>query len=207
VSGHDEAAITLGRGVVSRLVRGGLAALIVAALVAAYESANFFFYFTVLSNIILIVVLVGEAIDPDWLDRGALRGASTLYMAVTGMVYAVLLRPIEADVGLTDPWINYVLHSLAPAAAIIDWLLFPPGRWLGRQVIWAWLVFPAVFLAVTLMRGPLVDWYPYPFLDPDQTAGYPGVAAYSLLILLIFLLLGTFLRWWSNARWSSATQA
>jgi hypothetical protein len=205
VAGHDVTPTALGRGVVSRLVRGGLAALIVAALVAAYQSVNFFFYFTVLSNIVLAAVLVGEAIDPSRLDRnGVVRGATTLYMAVTGMVYAVLLRPIEADVGLTDPWINYVLHSLAPSAAMIDWLLFPPGRKLGRGALWAWLAFPAAYLVVTLIRGPLVDWYPYPFLNPDETAGYLGVAAYSALILAIFLLAATFLRWWSDARSSQA---
>lgn len=192
---------TLGRGFVSRLVRAGLAVLILAALVVAYESVNFFFYFTVLSNIILIAVLAGEAITPRWMDtNGLLRGGSTLYMAVTGLVYAVLLRPIEADVGLTAAWINYVLHSLAPAAAMIDWLLFPPVRRLERKVLWLWLAFPAAFLGVTLVRGPLVDWYPYPFLDPDETAGYFGVAAYSVLILAIFLVLGVFIRWWSNAR-------
>lgn len=220
-SGHDagdrarrlstvvaEVRTTLGRGLVSRLVRAGLAVLILAALVVAYESVNFFFYFTVLSNLLLIAVLAGEAINPGWMDtNGVLRGASTLYMAVTGLVYAVLLRPIEADVGLTAAWINYVLHSLAPAAAMIDWLLFSPGRRLERKVLWLWLVFPAVFLGATLIRGPLVDWYPYPFLDPDETAGYVGVVAYSVLILAIFLVLGVFIRWWSNARSAPTTRA
>jgi hypothetical protein len=192
---------TLGRGFVARLVRAGLAALIVTALVVAFESVNFFFYFTILSNILLAAVLAVEAIRPGWMGtNGLLRGASTLYMAVTGLVYAVLLRPIEADVGLTSAWINYVLHSLAPAAAVIDWLLFPPEGRLARSVVWAWLAFPTVFLGVTLIRGPFVDWYPYPFLDPGETAGYLGVAAYSVLILVIFLVLGTFFRWWSNAR-------
>jgi hypothetical protein len=63
---------------------------------------------------------------------------------------------------------------------------------------------PAAYLVVTLIRGPLVDWYPYPFLNPDETAGYLGVAAYSALILAIFLLGATFLRWWSDARSSQA---
>jgi hypothetical protein len=76
-----EVRTTLGRGLVSRLVRAGLAVLILAALVVAYESVNFFFYFTVLSNILLIAVLAGEAINPGWMDtNGVLRGASTLYI-------------------------------------------------------------------------------------------------------------------------------
>lgn len=30
--------------------------------------------------------------------------------------------------------------------------------------------------------------------------GYPGVAAYSLGILALFLAMGAFIRWWGNAR-------
>jgi hypothetical protein len=177
-----------------------LAALIVAALITAYESINFFFYFTVLSNILAALLMAVLAVRPvPWMDNGLVRGAVTLYMTITGLVYAVLLRPIEADVGLTDPWINWVLHSLGPAALMIDWLLFPPGKQLARSALWAWMVFPALFLAVTLIRGPLVDFYPYPFLDPGEI-GYPAVAAYSAAILVGFLAIGVFIRWWGNKR-------
>lgn len=193
--------LLVGRGPIARLVRAGLALLTIAALASAFESVNFFFYFTVLSNILMIVLFAGMAIRPDWIAaNGAFRGAVTLYMVITGLVYAVLLRPIEADVGMTDPWINYVLHSLGPAAAIVDWLLFPPERRLVNRSLWLWLLFPALYLIVTLFRGPATDWYPYPFLDPAETGSYLGVALYSALILLIFVGVGTFLRWWANVR-------
>lgn len=133
-------------------------------------------------------------------SNGLFRGAVTLYMTITGMVYAVLLRPIEADVGLIDPWVNFVLHSLGPAALLIDWLLFPPERTLAKSSLWVELIFPALYLTVTLIRGPLVDWYPYPFLDPRETGGYGSVVAYSVLVLLLFVAIGIFLRWWANER-------
>jgi hypothetical protein len=181
-------------------VRGSLAVLIVAALVTAYESINFFFYFTVLSNILAALLMATLAIRPvPPMDNGLIRGAVTLYMTITGFVYAVLLRPIEADVGLTDPWINWVLHSLSPAALMIDWLLFPPRKQVRSSALWAWLVFPAIFLAVTLIRGPSTDFYPYPFLDPREI-GYGAVAAYSAGILVGFLAIGWFIRWWGNKR-------
>jgi hypothetical protein len=46
----------------------------------------------------------------------------------------------------------------------------------------------------------MVDWYPYPFLDPRGDGGYPSVAAYSLGVLIVFLGVGWFLRWWADAR-------
>lgn len=190
----------LGHGKVARAVRGVLAILIAAALISAYESINFFFYFTILSNILAAILMTVLAVSPvRTIDNGLIRGGVTLYMTITGLVYAVLLRPIEADVGLTEPWINWVLHSLGPAAVMIDWLLFPPERWLSRSAIWAWLILPAVFLALTLIRGPITDFYPYPFLDPREI-GYPAVAAYSAGILILFLAIGAFIRWWGNER-------
>lgn len=196
----------LGRGLLARVIRLGLALAIVAALVTAFESLNFFFYFTVLSNILAAALFAGLALRPDWMSSsGRFRGAVTLFMVITGLVYAVLLRPIEADVGLTDQWVNWVLHSLGPAAALIDWLLFPPDRPLARSSLWIWLIFPAAYLAVTLIRGPIADWYPYPFLDPSHTGGYGAVAMWSLLILLFFVGVGSFLRWWANARGPQAS--
>lgn len=195
----------LGRGLLARVIRLGLALAIVAALVTAFESLNFFFYFTVLSNILAAVLFASLAVRPDWMSSsGRFRGAVTLFMVITGLVYAVLLRPIEADVGLTDQWVNWVLHSLGPAAALIDWLLFPPDP-LARSSLWIWLIFPAAYLAVTLIRGPIADWYPYPFLDPSHTGGYGAVAMWSLLILLFFVGVGSFLRWWANARGPQAS--
>lgn len=198
----------LGRGPAGRAVRGLLAVATIAALVVAYAPGNFFFFFTILSNILAVSLMLGQAIRPDWMDANSLfRGAVTLYMTITGLVYAVLLAPIEADVGLIDPWVNYVLHSLGPAALLIDWLLFPPEERLPRSSLWIWLAFPALYLTVTLIRGPIADWYPYPFLDPRGDGGYPSVAVYTVGVLLVFLGVGTFLRWWADRRGSSHSTA
>lgn len=196
----------LGRGLVARLVRGLLAGSITAALITAYTSINFFFYFTILSNVLAAILMLALAIRPNLVGTLATpRGAVTLYMTITGIVYATLLRPIEADVGLVEPWINWVLHSLGPTAVLIDWLLFPPDRRLRTTSLWLWLVVPAAFLVVALIRGPIVGFYPYPFLDPREI-GYGGVAAYSVGILLLFLLVGVFLRWWGNERGQALAQ-
>ncbi len=90
----------VGRGLIARLVRAGLALLRLVALASAYESINFFFYVTVLSNILAIVLFAGMAIRPDWIaSNGTFRGAVTLYMIITGLVYAVLLRPSKRTWG------------------------------------------------------------------------------------------------------------
>lgn len=51
-----------------------------------------------------------------------------------------------------------------------------------RQAL-LWLLYPLVWTAYTLIGGALVDWYPYPFLDPAQ-GGYGSVATYVGAILI-----------------------
>ncbi len=97
----------------------------------------------------------------------------------TGIVYAVLL----AGKHDTIPWANDVLHRLMPVAVALDWLLDPPHAPLPlRRVVLAWMAFPLLYIAYTLVRGPLVHWYPYFFVDPGRPGGYLRVAANGVAI-------------------------
>jgi hypothetical protein len=190
---------------VKRTIRGLVAlAITIAVVYQLIESidrgasiVNFFSFFTILSNVAAVALLGYESLrDRD--APPALRGSITVYMVITGLIHAVLLAPVTADVGLTAPWVDFVVHIVAPVAVAADWLVNPPsGRLRSSVVVW-WLVFPAAYLGYSLVRGPRVDWYPYPFLDSSEVGGYGGVAIYSVVILVVFILVGLFLRWWAN---------
>lgn len=162
------------------------------------EAENFFSYFTVLSNCAAVAVLAILALRPSLAHAPGFvvaRGAVTLYMVVTGLVYAVLLAPASADVGLTKPWVDAVVHEIAPAVVLLDWLVDPPRQRLSWGDAASWLVFPAAYLVYSLVRGPLADWYPYPFLDPDHgSLGYGSVAMTSAAILVTIVALSAVLR-------------
>jgi hypothetical protein len=109
-------------------------------------------------------------------------------MAVVGIVFTLLLR--NEDLGALQPWVNFVLHDLMPCAVVLDWLLDPPSTRLGIRDRVQFLVFPAAYLAYSLIRGAQTGWYPYPFLNPTHVGGYGGVAVYAIGITAIFLLIG-----------------
>ena len=50
--------------------------------------------------------------------------------------------------------------------------------------------FPLLYLAYVLIRGAVVDWYPYPFLNPARVGGYGGVALHALGIAALFVVGG-----------------
>ncbi|MBH0775153.1 Pr6Pr family membrane protein [Nocardia bovistercoris] len=155
----------------------------------AFSPANYFSYFTIQSNVLgVVVLLVGGLRDP--LDRGwqFVRGAATLYLLITGVIYAVLLANI--DVSLTDRWINDVLHRILPIVMLLDWVLAPVALGVSARSIGVWLIYPLVYGAYTLVRGPFADWYPYPFIDPRRQ-GYVSLIIGLIILAGVFALLAS----------------
>ena len=168
--------------------RGSCATIIVAALTAeisreagdsGWSAIDFVSHFTVLSNVFaaglwLVLLLPG----PELRNRDALRGAAVVYMLTTAVVYNTLLSGLHARV----PWATLVLHVVAPLVVVIDWLVAPlAARVSTRAAMW-WMVFPAAYAIYTLVRGHVVGWYPYYFLDPRSPHTYLLVGAYCLAI-------------------------
>ncbi|WP_449279419.1 Pr6Pr family membrane protein [Leucobacter sp. GX0328] len=156
---------------------------------------NFFSFFTIESNLLAMVVLLAQAIGRA---RGRAGGralhvavlCATTYMVITGIVYNTVLRSIELPQGTTLGWSNEMLHLIAPLWMLIDWLLTARTRELRFAHIGVVVIYPVVWLAYTLMRGPATlnqgtgagQWYPYPFLDPAHAGGYGAVAVACVLV-------------------------
>src|SRR3546814_6670143 len=85
-------------------------------------------------------------------------------MVITGIIYAVLLADI--DVNLNDTWVNSALHRILPLVMLLDWVFFASRHRISEARSLQWLLFPVIYAVYTLIRGPIVDWYPYPFMDP-----------------------------------------
>jgi hypothetical protein len=167
-----------------------------------YAKGNFFSFFTIQSNILavcalfLLVAVPRERRSP--LFDGA-RSAAVLYIAITGVVFALLLSGLQEDLQTTTSWVDFVVHKLVPVAVVLDWIVDPPRNRLPWWTVLAWLAFPAAWLAYTLVRGAVVDWYPYPFVDVSEL-GYAGVLGRSAVLTLGFALGAAVLLWLGNRR-------
>lgn len=181
----------------------GVLTQLIIAIQTHFGVVSFFSYFTILSNIIASFVFIVSAIQ---LARGhestargtAVRGASVVYLAFVGLVFNTLLR--DADLGELRPWINVVHHLLMPLAVIVDWIAWPPRARISVRTTLLWLIFPAVYVTYSLIRGALTGFYAYPFFDPAPNGGYAGVAAYCAALLVAFVALAFLVRALGNAR-------
>lgn len=186
-----------------RFYRLGFALLVLAAIISQYRvsdgrpdfvPANFFSFFTIQSNLFAAGVFLYLSVRPQVDDRPSegldlLRGAAVAFMTTTFIVYGLLLSGYEDALQTTEPWVNTVLHQLFPIVVVVDWLIDRPDARIPFRRALIWAAYPVLYLVYSLSRGPLVDWYPYPFLDPDQAGGYAGVAATSIGIAIGFLLI------------------
>lgn len=176
------------------LFRVGFAILSLAAVITQLvygmarnnlDPVNFLSYFTIESNIFALSVFLVAA----WFsyqkrsDRGLdyLRGAATLYMLITGLIYVILLSNVDVNTPL--PWVNTVLHYIFPIAVLTDWLLHKPSRNIQAKQALLWLTFPLAYFVYSLIRGHITGWYPYPFLDAGSI-GYAQVAFNAATIAL-----------------------
>ena len=126
----------------------------------------------------------------------SLRGAATTYLAITFVVFALLLADTDVDTAVV--WVDRVLHRVLPVVLMIDWLIDPPATRISWRQALRWLAYPVAWVVYTMIRGALTDRYPYPFLDPAN-GGYGTVAMYSAAIVVGTVLAIGAIMWAGNA--------
>jgi hypothetical protein len=156
-------------------------------------------YFTIQSNVALGLFAgyaVWRARRGDIEPSPLVKGAVTLYVTITGLVYHLVLANPASGFAMVQPERDLVaaagnqfLHTVVPLLAVLDWLLFDTrGRYRWRYALY-WLAFPLGYLGFALVRGLIVDAYPYPFVDVGAL-GYDGVAMTAPLFAFAFWVLG-----------------
>lgn len=156
-------------------------------------AVRFFSFFTILSNILVAIVVTPAAFWPgSFLARRVTRlvfaSAVALYIVITGLIFHILLSGLETLTGL-DEVCNIGLHYVTPVLYTIFWALFvAKGQLRPIHVLW-WLIYPIGYAAFSLARGPIVNWYPYPFIDASVHS--VGQLAFNILgVTAAFVVIG-----------------
>ena len=156
---------------------------------------RFFSYFTVDSNLLCAITAATLVVQPERDGRiwRVLRLNALVGIAVTGLIYVTLLRPIVNLSGvpkLTDIGMHYV----APLAVVIGWLLFGPRPRIEADTLPPSLIYPALYIGYTIAHGAASHWYPYPFTDV-ASLGYPVTIRNGVGVCLLLLGVSAVFRW------------
>lgn len=166
-------------------------------------NTHLFVYYTYLSNILCFIVMLlvliynikkvcsGEVIGyNEHIKR--IKGASTIAILITGVVYHLLLGDPSADDFFTLQ--NLIVHYIVPLMFVLDWIIFDRKKSYSVIDPLTWLAIPAVYFIYALIRGAIVGpndelQYAYFFIDVNEY-GYGGVMIWALVLTAAFTIVG-----------------
>ncbi|MGY0388785.1 Pr6Pr family membrane protein [Nocardioides sp. WG-D5] len=161
----------------------------------AVRFARLFSFFTVDSNVLVLAVATAVALGraANSVASRAIGLSALLGITVTGTVFSLVLAPGIELRGEAVVATN-LFHIASPVLFVLGWLLWGPRRqWDVRIAVLAF-VWPIAWLVLTLIRGAITGWYPYPFLDVGQNGMVPvllsaaAVLGYAIVLTAVLLL-------------------
>lgn len=159
----------------------------------AGEVLRFFSYFTILTNLLVAIALSnmlrrpGSRVGKFFASAGT-QTAIALYIGVVGLVYSVALRHIWNPTG----WqlvADRVMHDMVPIFYILYWAFLAPKERLPWTNAFWWLLYPAIYCIYVLIRGAVVQVYPYHFIDKNLLT-WPQLLINIAILMVVFLGLG-----------------
>lgn len=149
---------------------------------------NTFAFFTIESNLLAGAgsLLLAVRVDRPQTGFAVLRLTGLVAITITGIVYHVALRGVFDLATTWDHVGNELVHTIVPAMTVIGWLIAGPRGLIRPRIVWMTLIFPAWWLAFTLIRGAIAHWYPYPFIDVTHL-GYARALANCAWVSLLLL--------------------
>lgn len=134
-------------------------------------------YFTIQSNLMVCVFLSVWAVrrvrcvatggrnrSRDTGFGHAAHGAVLLYIAITGLVYNILLAP-GIDIDGFSGFLLVVNHTVTPLLFAADWVVNQERRRYPLKLIGLWLLYPIAYGVFGSIEGSITGRFRYFFLD------------------------------------------
>lgn len=151
---------------------------------------SYFGYFTIITNITTASFITAITLWPSsnfsrFLSKPLIFGGVVISILFIGVAYHFLLHDIYFPEGL-GYLSNLVLHYVTPAGVVLYWFLNTPKQ---RMLMWfplAWCLYPMLYLVYILIRGVLINKYPYFFIDVTEI-GYTQTVINSLFLAFAYI--------------------
>lgn len=153
---------------------------------------DYFGFLTEWTNCLVFLTMAVPLLAPDstaarFFTRKDVIGWVTASILFVGIAYFLLLSRNGPKVGL-GRLANVLLHYVVPALFTI----YGAMRLRGTALSWAtplwWSLYLIVYFVYALVRGALIDRYPYGFINVNRL-GYAITVRNGFMLLLAFLAL------------------
>jgi hypothetical protein len=162
-----------------------------------FRPAEYFTFFTITSCFLTGVALTIGGLrvlrnQPETKFLTLFRLTMAASMVIVGVIYNLLLTDSvdERDIGYDWPVIpNLILHTYMPILVFLEWLIVRTAVPLKLKSVFWVLVYPLTWLAFSIVRGLVTNWYPYYFINPNDAGGIPQMVQWILTIAAFFVVL------------------
>lgn len=160
------------------------------SLSVAERIIRYFSFFTILTNLIVAITTTAIAFFPRirFFGSASTQAAVATYISIVGIVYSLFLRSVWDPIGW-QAVADHTLHDIVPGTFVVYWLLAAPKSAIGWIDPIKWLIYPVIYIAYSLARGAVVNWYPYWFVDITQL-GYPTALTNTAFVMIGFIVVG-----------------
>ncbi|PKA15350.1 Pr6Pr family membrane protein [Leptospira haakeii] len=150
---------------------------------------NQFSFFTTQSNLILGITTLILAVNLDRTSSSfhIWRLIGVIDITITGIVFNFVLQTVPKNDIIADT-ASRLEHDIAPIIAVVGWIIFGPAKTVTLRRILLAAILPIAYAIFTLIRGAIMEWYPYNIMDVPRL-GYSGVAINIVGIFVLFLLI------------------
>lgn len=146
-------------------------------------------YYTIQSNILVFIVFLYitiktlDDIKTDGINGVSMpmpyfKGAVTMAIIVTGVIYHFLLMPTHFTMGGISPLDfvgNIILHYIVPIMVFLDWIIFDKKNSYRLFDPLIWLCIPFIYFIFVLIQAQ------FGFFIPNQNTPYPYPFIYKIL--------------------------
>jgi hypothetical protein len=160
---------------------------------ATESTSNFFSFFTILCNLLIAVCTFSVAFIPNsklglFFSNLSVQTSIALYIFIVAVVYNLVLRGIVQLIGW-NIFLDNMLHVVIPVLYLLYWFFYRQKGQLKWENGFYWVAFPLLYLVYSLIRGAIVGWYPYPFLNAMKF-GYTKVLTNIGVMIIVFGIAG-----------------
>ena len=154
--------------------------------------ADLLSYFTIWSQLVVGIVMTILFRNPDRNSRWVqvFRIDTLLMITVTGVVFNLLIGPVYPPQGL-NKISSPIEHTITPLLTVLIFVFIGPRGWINARNIGRALLLPIFYVIYTLVRGAIINKYPYDFFDVGAN-GYANVIIFVMGILFASLIVLSF---------------
>ena len=157
------------------------AGLVMKLIYSSFSLATVMSDFALIANALALIYFAYLIVARPNYERGVIRGAVTIYMLVTFVVYYFIHFGVDANPLFSLSLAGYLLYFASPIMAVLDYLLFCKKGWFTPYSPLIWTILPVIFnLAVYIVNRMGVAMISIPYFNLLDMS----------LIITLFVFLG-----------------